>query len=83
MSAPTLEVAGAPAPAAARRDPVRLVRSVAVRLATAALVLLGSATVVFFVQTTMPGDRATLLLNIRTGEAIERTPEELAPINEA
>jgi peptide/nickel transport system permease protein len=47
-----------------------------------ALVLLGAATVVFAVQALLPGDRATLLLNLRTGEAIERTPEELAPLNE-
>lgn len=51
------------------------------RLAAAVLVLFGAATVVFWVQALLPGDRATLLLNIRTGEAIERTPEELAPIN--
>lgn len=59
----------------------RVLRGVAGRLASAVLVLLGAATVVFWVQALLPGDRATLLLNIRTGEAIARTPEELAPIN--
>ena len=28
----------------------------------------------------LPGDRATVILNVRAGQAIERTPEELAPI---
>lgn len=84
--------AARPAPAAAdhprspevTRRPRRLVtlaRNVGGRLLTAALVLVGAATVVFAAQTLLPGDRATLLLNLRTGEAIERTPEELAPIN--
>jgi len=31
----------------------------------------------------LPGDRATTIFNIRAGQAIERTPEELAPINQA
>lgn len=69
-------------PTGRRGAGARAARSVAARLLGAALVLLGAATVVFFVQTLMPGDRATLLLNISTGQAIERTPEELAPINE-
>lgn len=59
-----------------------VLRRVLAKLATSAGVLLGAATVVFAVQTLLPGDRATLLLNLTTGQAIERTPEELAPINE-
>jgi peptide/nickel transport system permease protein len=51
-------------------------------LVRSVLVLLGAATVVFAVQALLPGDRATLLLNLTTGQAIERTPAELAPINE-
>jgi peptide/nickel transport system permease protein len=47
----------------------------------AALVLLGAATAAFFAQASLPGDRATVILNIRAGQAIERTPSELAPIN--
>lgn len=73
------------APEAPARPPSRLARrgrGVLGALARGALVLLGAATVVFAVQALLPGDRATLLLNLRTGEAIERTPEELAPLNE-
>ncbi|HEV7759587.1 MAG TPA: ABC transporter permease, partial [Acidimicrobiales bacterium] len=29
-----------------------------------------------------PGDRATTILNVRSGQAVRRTPEELAPITE-
>ena len=42
--------------------------------------LLGAATAAFFAQASIPGDRATVILNVRAGQAIERTPEELAPI---
>ncbi|NCT91762.1 ABC transporter permease [Cellulomonas sp. APG4] len=57
-------------------------RRVVGRVVAAVLVLLGAATVVFLAQTLLPGDRATLLLNLRSGEAVERTAAELAPINE-
>lgn len=63
------------------RKAVRVVGTLGGRLLAALLVLFGAATVVFWVQAFLPGDRATLLLNMRTGEAIERTPAELAPIN--
>ncbi|GAA3939758.1 ABC transporter permease [Microbacterium soli] len=43
-------------------------------------VLWGAATATFFAQLALPGDRATTILNIRTGQAQARTPEELAPI---
>jgi peptide/nickel transport system permease protein len=46
----------------------------------AAAVLLGAATAAFLAQAALPGDRATTILNIRSGQAIARTPEELAPI---
>lgn len=59
----------------------RVVRRSAARLLAGTGVLFGAATVVFWVQTLLPGDRATLILNIRTGQAVERTPAELAPIN--
>lgn len=72
----------APAARPARPRARALLRAVLAKLVTSTLVLLGAATVVFAVQALLPGDRATLLLNITTGEAIERTPEELAPINE-
>ncbi|MEN0023141.1 MAG: ABC transporter permease [Microbacterium sp.] len=49
----------------------------------ALVVLWGAATAAFLAQTALPGDRATAILNIRTGQAQERTPAELAPIVDA
>jgi len=51
------------------------------KVAAAVVVLWGAATVAFFAQLALPGDRATVILNIRAGQAQQRTPEELAPIN--
>jgi len=53
---------------------------VAERVASAIVVLWGAATVAFVAQLLLPGDRATVILNIRAGQPQERTPEELAPI---
>lgn len=50
------------------------------RVVQAAAVLLGAASAAFLAQTALPGDRATTILNIRSGQAVARTPEELAPI---
>lgn len=58
-----------------------LTRRVAVRLAGALFVLWGTITVTFLVLSVLPGDRATILLNITSGQVIERTSEELALIN--
>lgn len=51
------------------------------KIISAAIVLWGSATVAFAAQAALPGDRATVILNTRAGQAIERTPSELAQIN--
>lgn len=69
---------GAPASAAGSRFPRRML----VGLLGGIVVLWGAATAAFFAQSALPGDRATAILNIRTGQAQERTPEELAPIIE-
>ncbi|MDN5704368.1 MAG: ABC transporter permease [Yaniella sp.] len=53
------------------------------KVLSAIFVVWAAATITFFIQTLLPGDRATLLLNQQTGQVQERTPEELAPINEA
>mgnify|MGYP004707478689 CR=1 FL=1 len=58
-----------------------LPRRIAVRLAAALFVLWGTITVTFLVLSVLPGDRATILLNITSGQVIERTPAEPAPIN--
>jgi peptide/nickel transport system permease protein len=56
-------------------------RLVGSKLLNAVIVLWGSATAAFVAQASLPGDRATVILNIRAGQAIERTPAELAQIN--
>lgn len=52
------------------------------KVGAAVVVLWGAATVAFFAQLALPGDRATTILNIRAGQAQARTPEELAQINQ-
>ncbi len=74
------DVAAAPAIPAPPRRGIRTARLVGTKVLGAALVLLGAATAAFFAQASIPGDRATVILNVRAGQAIERTPEELAPI---
>lgn len=69
--------AGSGIPAQLRAPRVRRVLS---RLAGSVVVLWGAATAAFLAQLALPGDRATAILNIRTGQAQQRTPEELAPI---
>ena len=74
------DVAAAPAIPALPRRSIRTARLVGFKVLGAALVLLGAATAAFLAQASIPGDRATVILNVRAGQAIERTPEELAPI---
>ena len=59
---------------------VGLARRIGGRAGSALVVLWGAATVAFAAQLLLPGDRATVILNIRTGIPQERTPDELAPI---
>ena len=63
------------------RPAATALRRIAIRLGSALFVLWGTVTITFVVLAVLPGDRATILLNIRSGQAIERTPAELAPIN--
>ena len=61
---------------------MRVVLTVIARKVIASIVVLwGAATVAFFAQLALPGDRATVILNIRAGQAQQRTPEELSGIN--
>lgn len=72
------------AEAEAVRRPSRtraVVRQIARKLVSTLVVLWGAATVAFFAQLALPGDRATVILNIRAGQAQLRTPQELAQIN--
>ena len=56
-------------------------RRTLVRLGQALLTLWLTVTLLFAAQVILPGDRATIYLNVYEGQSVERTPEELAPIN--
>lgn len=55
--------------------------TVLARLGQALLTLWVTVTLLFLAQVILPGDRATIYLNVYEGQSVERTPEELAPIN--
>ncbi|PFG30173.1 ABC transporter permease [Paramicrobacterium agarici] len=76
----TADAAAGSARRTARRT--ALIRRIAGKVIGAAITLFGAASVAFLAQLALPGDRATVIFNIRAGQAIERTPEELAQINE-
>ncbi len=59
----------------------RLARLFGRRVASAVFVLWGTVTVTFVVLSVLPGDRATILLNVRSGLSIPRSAAELAPVN--
>ncbi len=74
--------AGPIAESAIRPRRGRRVALTILRKTIAALVVLwGAATVAFFAQLALPGDRATAILNIRAGQPQQRTAAELAQIN--
>lgn len=64
------------------RSGARAVRGVVLRVVTAVGVLVAAASVTFFAQLLVPGDRATVILNLQTGRAQNYTSDELAPVNE-
>ena len=70
----------APIPAAGRRRFASRTRRILSSLIGAVVVLWGTATAAFFAQRAIPGDLATAILNIQTGQAQQRTASELAPI---
>lgn len=51
------------------------------RAAQALVMLWVTVTLLFLAQVILPGDRATIYLNVYEGQSVARTPEELAPIN--
>jgi peptide/nickel transport system permease protein len=83
MTVPLPAIDAAPAAGAApRRDAsAAILRAVLARIGSAVFVLWGVVTITFLALAILPGDRATILLNITSGQVIERTPAELAPIN--
>lgn len=52
------------------------------RLLSVVAVLVAAASVTFFAQLLVPGDRATTILNLQNGREQEWTAAELAPVNE-
>ncbi|MFW0793271.1 ABC transporter permease [Gordonia sp. CPCC 205515] len=56
-------------------------RRVAVKVLTAILVLLSAASLAWFSQLVVPGDRATAILNLRNGNERIYTADQLAPVN--
>ena len=58
------------------------VRRIAGKAVSSVAVLVAAASVTFFAQLAVPGDRATALLNLQTGQERKWTPAELAPLNE-
>lgn len=74
------------APTASARVPlartgVRAARRILLKVVTAVLVLIAAASVTFFAQLLVPGDRATAILNQRNGRAQRWTAAQLAPVN--
>lgn len=77
----TLSARKTDAPRASRRRVSPRTRNVLDKLVGAVVVLWGAATAAFLAQIALPGDRATTILNVRSGQTQLRTPDELAPIN--
>ena len=80
MSATTLDP-GLVLPRPSVRSGVRAARGVAWKVGSAVLVLVAAASVTFFAQLLVPGDRATTILNLQTGRAQSYSATELAPVN--
>lgn len=62
-------------------SPMRTARRVVVKVVTAVAVLIAAASVTFFAQLLVPGDRATAILNQQNGRAQQWTAAQLAPVN--
>src|ERR1041384_7428650 len=61
---------------------LRAVRRVAIKVVSAVVVLIAAASVTFFAQLVIPGDRATTILNLQNGREQKWSAEELAPVND-
>lgn len=59
----------------------RIVRRSAQKLVAAVLVMVAAASLTFFAQLLVPGDRATTILNQQTGRAQQYSAAQLAPVN--
>jgi peptide/nickel transport system permease protein len=54
---------------------------IAVKVAASVAVIVAAASVTFFAQLAVPGDRATALMNLQTGQERAWSAAELAPLN--
>ncbi|MEV4510399.1 ABC transporter permease [Dactylosporangium sp. NPDC049525] len=61
---------------------MKQLRRIAVKAVTSVVVIVAAASVTFFAQLAVPGDRANTLMNLQTGQDKKWTAEELAPLNE-
>jgi peptide/nickel transport system permease protein len=73
---------GLAAPTSHVRSGAQAVRGVVLKVVTAIGVLVAAASVTFFAQLLVPGDRATVILNLKTGRAQTYTADDLGPVNE-
>jgi len=64
------------------RTSVRAARRVGFKVVSAVLVLIAAASVTFFAQLVIPGDRATTILNLQNGREQKWSTAELAPVND-
>lgn len=70
----------APVPTGTARSGVRLAGRLLTKLVTAVVVLVAAASITFWAQMLVPGDRATAILNLQTGQQRQYTADELAPV---
>jgi peptide/nickel transport system permease protein len=63
------------------RSGARVARGILGKVVTAVLVLIAAASVTFFAQLLVPGNRATTILNLQNGRAQKYSAAELAPVN--
>jgi peptide/nickel transport system permease protein len=61
---------------------MKQLRRIAVKAVTSVTVIVAAASVTFFAQLAVPGDRANTLMNLQTGQDRKWSAEELAPLNE-
>lgn len=73
--------ASQPQPRLTARSGARTARRVLLKLVSSVLVLIAAASVTFFAQLLVPGDRATAILNQQSGRSQLWTPAQLAPVN--
>ena len=64
------------------RQGIVTVRRIALKAVASVAVMVAAASVTFFAQLAVPGDRATTLMNLQTGQEKKWTTAELAPLNQ-